>query len=148
MLFFFGEGIKNSLKPRDGLIDNTTFRLHYQYTFAVLCIASLLQTANQYIGDPIKCDVSGVPKDVFNTFCWIHGTFTLPSQLTGRSGLDFAHPGVGPYPSTTDRFLIEVTKDGDEIRHAWYQWVIFVLFFQVRNMLILAMFYHKIDYDA
>ena len=22
--------------------------------------------------------------DVFKTYCWIHGTFTLPSQLTGQ----------------------------------------------------------------
>merc|ERR1711942_302544 len=29
-----------------------------------------------------------------------------------------------------DSDLIEVTEDGDEIRHAWYQWVVFVLFFQ------------------
>ena len=130
MLSFFGS-FKNNFKFKNCLIDNTTFRLHYQYTFAILCIASLLQTGKQYFGDPISCDVSGVPAGVFNTYCWIHGTFTLPSQLTGRKGIDYAHPGVGPYPSTTDRDLIEVTEDGDEIRHAWYQWVIFVLFFQV-----------------
>ena len=43
---------------------------------------------------------------------------------------------MGPYPSTAaladveDRHLVAVTEDGDEIRHAWYQWVVFVLFFQ------------------
>jgi hypothetical protein len=26
--------------------------------------------------------------------------------------------------------LFSFTEDGDEIRHAWYQWVCFVLFFQ------------------
>jgi len=129
MLTFF-EGVGGHLKFKTGLIDNLTFRLHYQYTFAVLLIACLLQTAQQYLGNPIDCDVDGVPGDLFNTFCWIHGTFTLPSQLTGRKGLDYPHPGVGPYPSTTDRDLVEVTPDGDEIRHAWYQWVIFILFAQ------------------
>ena len=79
--------------------------------------------------------VNGVPGGMMNTYCWIHGTFTLPSQLTGRKGLDYPHPGVGPYPSTTDRDLVEVTPDGDEIRHAWYQWVIFILFAQVTDKL-------------
>ena len=130
MLTFF-EGVGGHLKFKTGLIDNLTFRLHYQYTFAILLIACLLQTAQQYLGNPIDCDVDGVPGELFNTFCWIHGTFTLPSQLAGRKGLDYPHPGVGPYPSTTDRDLVEVTPEGDEIRHAWYQWVIFILFAQV-----------------
>merc|ERR1719322_1479185 len=26
--------------------------------------------------------------------------------------------------------LVKMTEEGDEIRHAWYQWVVFVLFFQ------------------
>jgi len=132
MLGYFS-GFKGLLQFKKCLIDNTTFRLHYQYTFAILCIASLLTTAKQYFGDPIDCIVDGVPGGVFKTYCWIHGTFTLPSQLTGRKGQDFPHPGIGPYPSTTTREdpnLIEVTDEGDEIRHAWYQWVVFVLFFQ------------------
>ena len=38
---------------------------------------------------------------------------------------------MGPYPSSeSDPNLVEVTEEGDEIRHAWYQWVVFVLFFQ------------------
>ena len=77
--------------------------------------------------------MDGVPNSVFKAYCWIHGTFTLPSQLTGRMGVDHPHPGVGPYPSranNVDRDLVEVTPEGDEIRHAWYQWVVFVLFFQ------------------
>ena len=103
-----------------------------QVTFGLLCLASLLQTAKQYFGDPIDCIVDGVPSSVFKAYCWIHGTFTLPSQLTGRLGVDHPHPGVGPYPSraNVDRDLVEVTPEGDEIRHAWYQWVVFVLFFQ------------------
>jgi len=124
-------GFKGFVKFKRCLIDNTTFRLHYQYTFAILCLASLLTTGKQFFGDPIDCIVDGVPGSVFKTYCWIHGTFTLPAQLTGRKGRDFPHPGVGPYPSSeSDPNLVEVTEEGDEIRHAWYQWVVFVLFFQ------------------
>jgi len=130
MLGYLGD-FKGLVKFKKCLIDNTTFRLHYQYTFAVLCLGSLLNTANQYFGNPIDCIVDGVPGSIFNTYCWIHGTFTLPSQLTGRKGRDFPHPGVGPYPRIEDDpNLVEVTEEGDEIRHAWYQWVVFVLFFQ------------------
>ena len=124
MLTYF-KGVGGHLKFKSGLIDNVTFRLHYQYTFAVLLVACVLQTAQQYLGNPIDCDVSlGVPRDLFNTFCWIHGTFTLQPELTGKKGLDYAYHGVRPY-RTADK-----NKEGDEIRHAWYQWVIFILLAQ------------------
>ena len=85
-----------------------------------------------------------------NTYCWIQGTFTIPSQIKKTS----AHPGVGPMPYVQQtihqdyRFLIkkvhevneegnevnhegnEVNEDGDEVRHAWYQWVCLMLFVQ------------------
>ena len=137
--------IKSKLFFKNCFIDNTTFRLHYQITVALLVLASLLQSAKQYFGDPIICDVQGnVPQELFETYCWIHGTFTLPYQLTGRQGKTFAHPGVGPYifddipgemsveeEKKKDKDLIDVTDDGDEIRHAWYQWVVFALLLQV-----------------
>ena len=41
--------------------------------------------------------VNGVPGGMMNTYCWIHGTFTIPSQLTGvKLGEDVPHPGVAP----------------------------------------------------
>ena len=133
MLALLGE-FTPRFKIKKCLIDNTTFRLHYHYTFVILCISSFLQTLNQFFGDNIDCDVGdGVEKSVFDVYCWIHGTFTLPSYLVGKRGHDFPHPGVGPYPSSEDSGLIRVTDQGDEIRHAWYQWVVFVLFFQVIN---------------
>jgi len=122
------------IKPKfKNLIDNTTFRLHYKFTTWMLIVASALQSAKQYFGNPIQCLVPDkISADVFNTFCWIHGTFTLPSHLTGKQGADYIYPGVGPYAAGTrgDRDLIEVTREGDEIRHAWYQWVTFILFLQ------------------
>ena len=52
--------------------------------------------------------------------------------------MDYPHPGVGPYPSQhTDGGLVKVTEEGDEIRHAWYQWVVFVLFFQVGTVFMI-----------
>jgi len=126
-------------RKKDKPIDNTTFKLHYRVTFAILLLASLLTTANQFIGAPIQCIVEGIPTGIMNTYCWIHGTFTVPRQLTGRVGIDVPHPGVAPpVPppadssnySNEDINLVKVTEDGEEIRHAWYQWVCFVLFLQ------------------
>jgi hypothetical protein len=71
-----------------------------------------------------------------NTYCWIHGTFTIPSQIAGKVGSQVAHPGVAPLHNTkptldpNDPYLIRYTAEGDEVRHAWYQWVCFVLFLQ------------------
>lgn len=115
-----GRGAKN-------FIDNTTFRLHYRVTFTILIIGSMFTTLYQYIGAPILCMANGVPGGIMNTYCWIHGTFTVPAKLSGVIGQDMPHPGVGP---TTDPNLIRITKDGEEVRHGWYQWVCFVLFLQ------------------
>merc|ERR1711983_107323 len=114
-------------KTSKNFIDNSTFRLHYRVTFTILIICSLLCTLNQYFGDPIMCMASGVPGGIMNTYCWIHGTFTVPARLTGVIGQDMPHPGIGP---TTDPNLIRINDDGEEIRHAWYQWTAFALFLQ------------------
>jgi len=150
MYGFLGD-FKGYFKFKKSYIDNTTFRLHYRVTFGILLMASLLATANQFIGGNISCIVDGVSGGIMNTYCWIQGTFTIPSQLTGRQGYDYPHPGVGPPTSElrgpgtyqdkagplskeelggSDPNLISVSPYGDEIRHAWYQWVTFVLFLQ------------------
>jgi len=130
MLGFFGP-VSKWIRTKRCLIDNTTFRLHYQVTFVILGACSLLTTARQFFGDPISCINEAIPANVFNTYCWIHGTFTLPKQLTGVQGQDYAHPGVGPRgASYNDPGYISTNDEGDEIRHAWYQWVCFVLFAQ------------------
>jgi len=122
-------GLPKWLNQKKCSIDNTTFKLHYQVTFWLLGSCCALSTAKQFFGDKISCIVEGINKDVFETYCWIHGTFTLQSHLVGRQGQDFPHPGVGTYPSS-EFGHIRMTDEGDEIRHAWYQWVCLVLGFQ------------------
>jgi len=140
---------KNYFQFKKSYIDNTTFRLHYRVTFGILMVASVFATANNFIsGSNISCIVDGVSGGIMNTYCWIQGTFTVPSQLTGRQGHDYPHPGIGPPTSELrgpgtyqekagplsseelkgdDPNLIRVTEFGDEIRHAWYQWTTFML---------------------
>merc|ERR1711915_791002 len=113
-------------KPRP---DNFVFRLHYQFTFGILAIATVLVTSYGYIdtaGSAIQCmvDKGQVPGPVINNYCWISATFTLPKHFEGTQNEEFIHHGVGP------------DVEGDEkIYHAYYQWVPLMLSMQA------AMFY-------
>ncbi|GBL92393.1 Innexin inx2 [Araneus ventricosus] len=100
--------------------DNNVFRLHYKATVIILLGFTVLLGCSQYFGDPINC-IHGedVPENVLETYCWIHSTFTLPDAYDKRVGIDVAHPGIDKHnPGETKRY------------HAYYQWVIFLLFFQ------------------
>jgi len=123
--------VGNYVKLKKCVIDNFTFRLHYRFTFGLLFAGSLLSTANMLIGDKIDCYVERVDKSVMNSFCWIQGTFTIPSQITESNAI---HPGVGsPTAGEGDDNIYEDPTIGDpeDVRHhAWYQWVAFVLFIQ------------------
>lgn len=72
-----------------------------------------------FTGDPISCiNDGGVPIHVINTYCWITYTFTMPGQHGKHTGTEVAQSGLG--------------NDNDErIYHSYYQWVPFMLFFQV-----------------
>ncbi|KAK3928518.1 Innexin inx2 [Frankliniella fusca] len=115
------DSLKTVIKPEKVCIDNKIFKLHTKLTFILLVGFSLALTCKQYVGEPIECVVHKEPlsKEVMNSYCWIHSTFTVPKWIDGRIGKDVSHPGVSSY---TDR---------DEIKyHSYYQWVCFVLFFQ------------------
>ena len=65
-----------------------------------------------------------VPDDVFDLYCWIHSTYTIPRALSLHVGDEVAHPGV----------MHSNPDDEEERRYvSYYQWVGFCLFFQVRN---------------
>lgn len=102
-------------------IDNIIFSLHYKATAVVLLALSIFISSNQFIGDPIDCIIEGVPSNVIDTYCWIHGTFTVPEKKTnGKIGRDFIQPGVMDFVYGEDNIKF----------HKYYQWVCFVLFFQ------------------
>ena len=118
MFDIFGS-VKGMLRLDDVRTDNNVFRLHYKVTTVMLIIFSLLVTSHQYIGDPIDCySTSEVPSNVFDSYCWIHATFTV-DQATKLSRGYTPHVGVGP------------KQTSDTVKyHAYYQWVCFVLFLQ------------------
>ncbi|CAO1416601.1 unnamed protein product [Diamesa serratosioi] len=105
-------------------IDNLCFKFHYRATFLILLVCTVLVTSRQYIGEHIRCMTGGaptIPEHVINTFCFFTTTFTVIRHLneTLLRQDSLPHPGIGPmYPD-------EPIK-----RHAYYQWVPFVLFLQ------------------
>ncbi|XP_077561367.1 innexin shaking-B-like [Haemaphysalis longicornis] len=113
-------GLRRLLRRRHVHIDNCVFRLHWLVTSSLLVVFSLLVSARQYVGESIECvpPTSDFPMEVLNTYCWIHSTFTMPTALDKRVGLDVPHPGID-------------NSGGAERRYtAYYQWVAFTLFFQ------------------
>lgn len=73
-------------------------------------------------GEPIQCiNDGGVPTHVINTYCWITYTFTLPHEQGKPVGTHVAHPGLG-------------NENQERRYHSYYQWVPFVLFFQVNEV--------------
>ena len=120
MLSVFG-GIKHLVKFSHVKNDNVVFRLHYHFTVAFLLASSAIITARQYVGNPIDCTHGkDIPEDVLNTYCWIHSTWTVPSAFWKRIGIDVAHPGM---LTSTDPHERKYVK--------YYQWVCFILVFQV-----------------
>lgn len=114
--------IKPFIHPTKATIDNFLFKLHYRYTFIILLIGTILVTSRQYIGEHIKCISGTIDDHVVNTFCFIQTTFTVVRHFNNtalETGALF-QPGIGPYHS----------EDEPIKRHAYYQWVPFILFGQ------------------
>ena len=60
--------------------------------------------------------------DVLNAFCWVHSTYTISSAFFKKVGVDVAFPGV----DHSNDYLPE-----DKKFTKYYQWVGFILCFQV-----------------
>lgn len=66
-----------------------------------------------------------IPEDVLNTYCWIHSTYTVFDAFRKSNLPQVAYPGVGTtYTKQFGKPTIKQVK--------YYQWVAFLLFFQVR----------------
>lgn len=103
-------------------IDSSFFKLHYRTTSTILFISTILVTANNLIGKTIDCMADGsVPGNVLNTYCWIMSTFSIPSRNAAGKGVNYAYQGVQPANGL---------DEDNYVRHAYYQWVPFVLFLQ------------------
>ena len=50
----------------------------------LLAVASVLLGAKQYFGDPIECNVLGLPAAMMDWYCWVHGTWTVKELVPDR----------------------------------------------------------------
>ncbi|KAL0276067.1 UNVERIFIED_CONTAM: hypothetical protein PYX00_003729 [Menopon gallinae] len=117
------EALKSNLnfKVKKYDIDNSIFKLHYRITFWMLMCGVAIVCAHEYIGERIRCLVPDSKlAHVVETFCFFTSTYTVVRH-TNRSVINrqIPHPGVGPD-----------VDDEEIIRHSYYQWVPFFLFFQ------------------
>lgn len=77
---------RSFLKFENVCTDNNAFRMHYKVTVIMLLVFTLMVTSKQFFGEPIHCMGDGdKDKDALNSYCWIYGTYTLKSNLNGKS---------------------------------------------------------------
>lgn len=123
------KGLTTVLKIKEVLVDNHVWQLHYRVTALLLLGSAALVASRQHFGDPIDCITrDDVPSKLMDTYCWVHGTFTLPDSCNGTEGLDIPHPCINNY---VHRY--SPRSHAEEERrtyHTYYQWVYFVLAFQ------------------
>nr|CAH7717278.1 unnamed protein product [Callosobruchus chinensis] len=115
-------GLKSLVRVSHIHIDSPIFRLHHSITVSILIAFSLIVTTRQYVGNPIDCiHTKEIPEDVFNTFCWIHSTFTVSTNKQEPYAKMYLPGSPG----------IRTTHDEKEKKvYRYYQWVCFCLFFQ------------------
>lgn len=115
------DSIKSILKVKKVNIDNIIFCQHYETSVIVLIVFSLFITIKQYIGNPIDCMIEDIPKNIINSYCWIHGTYIVSNKINGKIGYDVIQPGVTNY----------INDGQNKIKYyAYYQWIGFMLLFQ------------------
>lgn len=123
-------GLKTLIRVTHLHIDSPVFRLHYSITVAILIAFSLIVTTRQYVGNPIDCvHTKEIPEDVFNTFCWIHSTFTISAKNVRTVEI------VDLYGEDKSGVATTVRQEDKKV-YRYYQWVCFCLFFQVSISLL------------
>jgi len=134
-------GLKELLARGEFPSESSIFRLHYQFTTALLIGSSIFLTANEFFGDTIDC-MTDLPNNVINTYCWIKSTFTLQDyQFREIVSLGFVpQPGVGP-PAGYD----EMHAEEKWTFHNYYQWVVFFLCFQAAFFYMPKMMWNNIE---
>ena len=105
-------------------IDNWGFKLYYKWSTGLLVFCSIMVTARQFFGDPIKCDAGGsnVPKDLLETYCWMHSTFGIPHDYKGPCARRWGNQQSDPLFIDDDDFDVIVYN-------SYYQWVPIYLIF-------------------
>lgn len=134
MIDIFGS-LRSLLKIQKGSEDTFIFRLHYRVTVAFLLGGCLTLACKSISGSPIHCEGSGaVDKNVLETFCWLHTTYSMINAFNLTIGRAVPYPGV--VNSKTD---VQMNRNDPLVKHhKYYQWVIFAMLLQVRITIIIC----------
>ncbi|PSN41407.1 Innexin inx7 [Blattella germanica] len=109
----------SNVKKHFVAIDGVFFKLFYRFEWAILCLSVILITVTQYNETGISCYGGKSDTEYLNTYCFLNGTFTVPSRTVQNTGIPFR--GVGHYDADK-----EDVKD-----HKYYQWLPWFLLFQI-----------------
>lgn len=122
-------------------IDSNIFRLHHSLTVILLLSACVVVTTKIYFGDPIDCSKSDTIPSI-NKFCWIHATYTHPTDSTIETQIDPTVIGTRIVPTgltMEEMFRLQfpyhgIHGNGNQLKnakyHHYYQWVCYVLLIQ------------------
>ncbi|XP_063593185.1 innexin inx3-like isoform X2 [Penaeus indicus] len=137
MISLFDELMRNQKAPQDRVITITSLSLtSMKVTMNITFIGFVFATARSYIGDVIDC-VTGMNEaehKAIETYCYITSHFTVVDLATEAS----AHPGVGPSSAQNTTESLQ--------RHAYYQWVPFVLMLQMIIYYFPVYLWHRVDF--
>ena len=126
-------GITAFFKSQTGslaAVDTRLERLHHQFTAAVLFLSVTFLGLTDIFGTQIMCrSSSGNADNAVNQFCFVHGTYTLPSD--NPSDQPDSLKNVVPMDKIPDLKRKFNDEPGSfKKSHGWYQWVPFLLCFQ------------------
>ncbi|XP_023247840.1 innexin shaking-B-like [Copidosoma floridanum] len=118
--------------------DGFVSRLHV-FTAILLLAFFAMVSMKQCVGNPIDCvHTRDIPVEAFNAYCWIHSTYFVTGAMLGVAGVNVAFPGVGSTLLYQHRQRVSGHQSGDRSgpdsitrQVKYYQWVPFLLIFQV-----------------
>jgi len=122
------KNVKDLFKVKEINYDNWTFKLFYKATFGFALLSSILVGANQYIGQPVECDVNNgdLPESVFEAHCWMHGAKRIHS-LPCNGDSELCKTETEKSVALQDLFKCRIKDEVKDETTEFYQWVIFVL---------------------
>ena len=138
------EALKKYISKKNNVkISNSIFGMH-RFTCAFLLCCSAMTTFKQIFGSNIHCMLgySDVPMPMFESYCFMQSTYTLPHPINYSSIQHHHHaqPGVSAGEYGTSR-----SEKGTKY-HNYYQWVCLVLVLQACVCYVPWVLWKKIEH--
>lgn len=119
-MFSLFKDVKSLFKLRRETADGYVFRVNVQFTCGLLCTFVIILLTAQFCGTNIHCDNSKINQNVLDSFCWIHGTYSVLAGFNKTMGVGVPYPGV----------MATHGLRKDLRYHKYYQWTVVFLIMQ------------------